>query len=574
MQQFDDSISKDRLAEIHRREEERLIQALAPQYGYEYIDLRTVTLNPEALHTVDEKTARAAEMTIFDLNQKVLSVAFKNPNNQKAQEVLTRLQEQYQLSLYMTSTASLEHAWQRYADRNQTVAEKKGVLDIHPDDIARFEKKITSPLDIAELIRSVRAANNAKRVSETLEVVFAGAFALGASDVHIEPEPSSIRLRYRLDGVLIDIVDIETAIYERLLSRLKLLSGMILNRNNEAQDGRFTLDLEDRNIEIRSSIIPGANGESIVMRLLDPSVAAFTLEKLDLGPRMTAVMSEQLKKPNGLIITTGPTGSGKTTALYAFLRAVHNPGIKIITIENPVEYKIDDIVQTQTGDDYTFSSGLRAVLRQDPDVIMVGEIRDREVAETAIHAAQTGHLVFSTLHTNSAVGAFPRLIDLGVDSRLLGSSVNVIIGQRLVRRLCDQCKVAKTPTPEQTRLIYGLLKTHPDHITPPEPLIVYEAGGCEACNKTGYRGRMGVFEAIVMDDAVEEVVIRDPREHIILEAAESQQIPSMAEHGIEKVVMGITSLSELERVVDLTDSRQQSAVDTPVTDDDFHSHVV
>jgi type II secretory ATPase GspE/PulE/Tfp pilus assembly ATPase PilB-like protein len=272
-------------------------------------------------------------------------------------------------------------------------------------------------------------------------------------------------------------------------------------------------------------------------------------------------MREQLKRPNGLIITTGPTGSGKTTALYAFLREVHDAEKKIITIENPVEYKLDGIVQTQVGPDYSFESGLRAILRQDPDIIMIGEIRDREVAETAIHAAQTGHLVFSTLHTNSAVGGFPRLIDLGVDSRIIGSSINIILGQRLARVLCTECKQQYEASEREATLIKKIAKDYP------------------ACGTTGFRGRTSIFEAIVIDNEVEEAVIRDPREHTILEAAKHQKIPTMAQDGIVKVLNGLTSLDELERVVDLTNTRGTNQTENPTIDidpeaDDFLSHVV
>jgi type II secretory ATPase GspE/PulE/Tfp pilus assembly ATPase PilB-like protein len=353
---------------------------------------------------------------------------------------------------------------------------------------------------------------------------------------------------------------------------------MILNSRAEAQDGRFTFDIGDREIEVRSSVIPGAIGESIVMRLLDPSVASFSMDRIKLNPHIEQVILQELKKPNGIIITTGPTGSGKTTALYAFLREVHTEGIKIITIENPVEYKLEGIVQTQTGDDYTFASGLRAILRQDPDVIMVGEIRDREVAETAIHASQTGHLVFSTLHTNSAVGAFPRLIDLGVDPRILGSSINIILGQRLVRLLCEECKKTRTPTEEEAELIRRVMQGHPHPAPVPDPLTLYEASGCKECGDTGFKGREGIFEGIVMDAAVEEAVLRDPREGVILEAAKPQGIPSMVEDGIQKVLAGKTSLAELERVIELPyqmATKRETPTGTPgASDDDFLSHVV
>jgi type II secretory ATPase GspE/PulE/Tfp pilus assembly ATPase PilB-like protein len=432
-------------------------------------------------------------------------------------------------------------------------------------------------------MKSISTINNTRRVSETLELIFAGGLALGASDVHIEPEETGIRLRYRFDGVLHDVADLENYIYGRLMSRLKLLSGMVLNSKAEAQDGRFTFDIGTREVEVRSSVIPGAIGESIVMRLLDPSLSTFNMDRLQLNPYIEEVMRRELKKPNGLIITTGPTGSGKTTALYAFLQEVHSEGVKIITIENPVEYKLEGIVQTQVGDDYTFATGLRAILRQDPDIIMIGEIRDREVAETAIHAAQTGHLVFSTLHTNSAVAGFARLIDLGIDPRVMGTSINLILGQRLVRLLCQDCKGAYPATTEETQLITHVMQGHPHPIDIPAQITLYRNIGCEKCGGTGYRGRAGIFEGVIMDDAVEEAVIRDPREHIIVEAAKPQGIPSMVEDGIEKVLKGITSLRELERVIELpylvagkplTSPQTTSVAPDEATDVDFFTHVV
>jgi general secretion pathway protein E len=263
--------------------------------------------------------------------------------------------------------------------------------------------------------------------------------------------------------------------------------------------------------------------------------------------------------------------------LYAFLREAHNEGVKIITIENPVEYKLEGIVQTQVGDDYTFASGLRAILRQDPDIIMIGEVRDIEVAETAIHAAQTGHLVFTTLHTNSAAAGFPRLIDLGIDSRIFGTSLNIMLGQRLVRILCSECREQYPATTTERDVVVAGLQDHPFPPTLPEPLSLYKPKGCVACGGTGYKGRAGIFEAIIMDEAVEEAVIRDPREHIILEAARPQKIPSMLEDGLEKVLQGITSLEELSRVIELpqpdTLKKKTTTKETSI-DDDFLAHVV
>ncbi len=556
MPQFDDTFSTDRMAEIRRKEEESLIRSLAMQHGMQYVNLRGISISPVALDVLTEEVARAASLAAFELVRNKLSVAIRNPNDPKTKEVLESLKGQgYVLSVVMTTQESLEHAWNRYKDRVNTDEVKHGVLDIDEKNIEAKAKNFKMPVDVQKALTDVKTLNSVRRISETLEIIFSGALALGASDIHIEPEQNTVRMRYRLDGVLNTVSDLERFAYERVMSRLKLLSGMILNIKDKAQDGRFTFNVFEKQIEVRSSVIPGADGESIVMRLLDPTVASFHIEQLGINEILYNVMLEELKRPNGMVITTGPTGSGKTTALYAFLRKTHTPEVKIITIENPVEYKLEGLVQTQVSEDYTFSSGLRAVLRQDPDIIMVGEIRDREVAETAVHAAQTGHLVFSTLHTNSAVGAFPRLIDLGVDYRMIGTSVNIILAQRLVRILCEHCKKSREATPEEKALIEKVLRTHPKPPAVPNPLLLFDPVGCEKCKHTGFKGRQAVFEAIKVDEAVEEAVVRDPREHIILEAAQKQGIPSMPEDGVEKVLQGRTSMTELQRVVDLTDGR-------------------
>ncbi len=553
MPKFDEHILESkRYQEFRRGEEENLIRALSKQHGYTYVNLRGISINPEALILIPESTAREAGMVAFEKQNKKVSIAIRNPNDPQAKAVMDDLGRSFELSVYMCSIMSLEHAWERYKDQRGTAAVKKGILDIDTEEIEKLTRSVQSVDQVRAKVEEIKTLNAARKVSATLEVLFAGALSLGASDIHIEPEPASVRVRFRLDGVLHDVVSIERATYERLISRIKLLAGLVLNRRSEAQDGRFTFESGERRVEVRTSIIPGSAGESAVMRLLDPTVASFNMDSLGLNPIMQAVMLEELKRPNGMIITTGPTGSGKTTALYAFLRAVHNPEVKVITIEDPVEYKVEGIVQTQVEEGYTFASGLRSILRQDPDIIMVGEIRDREVAETAVHAAETGHLVFSTLHTNNAPGAFPRLIDLGVDARLIGSSTNIVLGQRLVRRLCEACKRERPATAEERAKIARVMAGHPKPPALPADLKIFDAPGCAECAGTGFKGRQGVFEAVKVDQAVEEAVIRDPREHVILAAAKPQGIPTMAEDGMEKVLQGITSLAELERVVDLT----------------------
>lgn len=547
MQQFDDKLQSSKIAELHHREEEMLIRSLAPKQGYQYIDLVDIPIQVDALKLVPETTSRSAEIAVFKRGNKTLSVAVRNPQNPTSQAVLTDLEKRgFELILFMASLHSLTHAWERYRDEKSTVAEAKGVLDVNPDEIARLAKEINNHLDVANNILLIRSENGAQRISKTIEVLFGGALALNASDIHIEPETIGVRVRYRLDGVLWDISDMEKKVYPLVTSRLKLLSGLKLNVHNEAQDGRFTLDVGARKLEVRASVIPGTYGESIVMRLLDPDTSSFKLENLGLNARLYEVIEQELTRPNGTFLTTGPTGSGKTTALYACMQRMHTPEVKIVTIEDPIEYKLPGIVQTQVdGDTYTFASGLRSILRQDPDIIMVGEIRDRDVAETTINAALTGHYVFSTLHTNSAVGAFPRLIDLGVDPRTIGSAINIVLGQRLVRRLCEHCRVERDATTEEQKTIARIMPQSVAMHT------VYESRGCGACSQSGFKGRIGIFEAVVVDAAVEEAILNGLREREILKAAAPQNIPSMQEDGIMKVLAGITSLDELARVVDL-----------------------
>lgn len=577
MLNFDDSNASFKIDELRREEEEKLVQAMAPQYGLEYINLHGYTINPEAVGLIPEEKAREGNLVGFELKHNSVFIALRSPNNAVTLQILEEVQShnrQLTVIPYLCSSNSLEHGWERYQDIVNSKARTKGVFDIDPEEIEAFIKSIHTKDDVIALMTKVKSIDNARRVTETLELAFAGAVSLRSSDIHIEPEENVIRMRYRLDGILNDIYDIDRYIYERIMSRLKLLAGMILNQKALAQDGRFTFNAGEKEIEVRASVIPGASGESIVMRLLDPSIATFRLENIDLSPKLRSALMQELKKPNGLIITTGPTGSGKTTVLYAFLQEAHTDGVKVITIENPVEYKLEGIVQTQTSEDYTFESGLRAVLRQDPDIIMIGEIRDREVAETALHAAQTGHLVFSTLHTNSAAAGFARLIDLGIDARTLGGSLSVFLGQRLVRRLCNECKQKYQASKEEFETLKQVMATHPEPQTLTSPLTLYKPVGCTVCKNTGYKGRTGIFEAIFMDQAVEEVVIRDPREHLIVEAAKPQGIASMIEDGSEKVLRGDTSYTELARVIEMPKLNEPPTPPTDSTDDAFLAHVV
>ena len=449
------------------------------------------------------------------------------------------------VKVYIVSEASLQHVYERYVDIQTTTAEKHSSLAIDNALVAQMADSIKTHLDVDTRMQEAFAMESSEKVSRVMSILFAGAQSLRASDIHIEPEEDVVRMRYRIDGVLWEVTNFTPVMYHSVLQRIKLLAGTKLNIHNEAQDGRMSFTIGDAQIDVRVSIIPGGYGESVVMRLLNPDSANLTLEQLGFSEVLRGVIDQELARPNGAIITTGPTGSGKTTALYAFLVAVHKPGVKIITIEDPIEYRLPGIVQTQTGAHYTFASGLRAILRQDPDIVMVGEMRDLEVSETVVHAALTGHLVFSTLHTNSAIGAIPRLIDMGVEPNIIGSAFNLILGQRLARRLCANCKKQRPITAEEQKIFVRVLGEAPSETE------IYDAVGCEKCGMSGYKGRVGVYEAVRMTQDLAAHITKGLSEREIIELVKPQGIPSMQQDGLMKVLKGVTSLDELMRVVDL-----------------------
>jgi type IV pilus assembly protein PilB len=555
MLEFNDEGEK-RVEFLRKREEEELAQMLSRKYGVEYVDLSLVAVNTDALRVIPEAEAKAAEAAAFGKVNKRLSVAVRAPESDKVKLLARKLEEQgYEVALFMCSLESLKRAYQRYADLSYATETKAGVFELSNEELEGLLEKVKGPEDITTLITEAIELKKAYRITRILEVILAGGLSTGASDIHFEPEEAKVRLRYRLDGVLVDMLSFDHETYRLILSRLKLLSGLKLNIEGQAQDGRFSIKIKGDEIELRTSILPGNYQDTLVLRILNPKAIGVELEALGLGEKLRTRLEKEISKPNGMILTTGPTGSGKTTSLYAFLRKVNSPGSKIITIEDPIEYHLQGIVQTQVEKGkYTFAEGLRSALRQDPDIIMVGEIRDGEVAEVAINAALTGHLVFSTLHTNDAPGSFPRLIDLGVDEKVISSAVNAALAQRLVRTLCNACKKERPATPEEKALIDKHLATVADKaLVPQKTDAVWDANpeGCAECRGRGYRGRVGIFEAVFMDAAIEAILRSKPSGREIAAAAKPQGIPTMQEDGIMKVLRGITSLEELRRVVDL-----------------------
>ncbi len=551
---FGDAEQQRRVIFLKKREEEELAQLLSRKYGVEYVDLSLVAINTDALRLLTEAQARDNEAITFGLVGKKLSLAARAPENPKVELLKQQFEERgYIVTIFMTSQESLGRGYARYSDLSFATESKAGVFEISSDEIIELQAKVTSFGDIAALIKETFDIKKTYRITRLIEVILAGALSLGASDIHFEPEEKNIRLRFRLDGVLVDVLTIDHETYRLILSRIKLLSGMKLNITSEGQDGRFSIKIKDDEIELRTSILPGNYGETVVLRVLNPKSIAVPMEELGFEPKLLAKILHEIERPNGMILNTGPTGSGKTTTLYAFLRKVNTPELKIVTIEDPIEYHLP-VVQTQVTKGYSFADGLHEVLRADPDIIMVGEIRDNLVATTAIDAALTGHLVFSTLHTNDAAGTFPRLIDLGISEKVLSSAINVAMAQRLVRKLCTACRAERAPTPAEQTLITTYIAGIVDReLVPQNTNTLWSASeqGCEKCHGRGYKGRIGIFEAVFMDRAIEEILRSRPSEREIAEAARAQGIPNMQEDGILKAVRGVTTLDELGRVVDL-----------------------
>lgn len=423
-----------------------------------------------------------------------------------------------------------------------------GKVSISSDRFAQIKKQTESLPEFRKAIEQ----SLSEKATQLIELMLGGSLSFAASDIHLEPEKEKTKLRLRIDGMLQDIAYIDKQIYETLLSRIKLLAGLKLNISDRPQDGRFSVDMGGLAIEIRASALPAENGETVVLRILNPK-NLIEIEALGLREDLQKIFLKEIKKPNGMIIVTGPTGSGKTTTLYAFLKKVHKPEIKIITIEDPIEYHLEGISQTQVQPQkgYDFASGLKSIVRQDPDVILVGEVRDLETANIALQAALTGHLVFTTLHTNDAAGTVARLISLGADPSNIGPAVNLAIAQRLVRKICLKCGKFVKISNEDLQKLKKELKNLPKGIKLPEltaNLKIPEAGGCKYCNFTGYRGRIGIYEGFLIDDEVEKLIFKKPSIAALKEIAIKKGMVPLKQDGLIKVLKGLTTVEEIERV--------------------------
>lgn len=551
--QFDRDKENARLGGIREREEEDLVQMLSQKYGLPYADLSGASIDTDALRLIPESDAREASVVAFAKNGKKLSLAVASPTHPKLGSVTESLNARgYALTQFLVSKRSIGKALERYAELSYAAESKAGVFDIASEEVAQLADSLHTVSALRAFLEGVLRERRAGEVTRFLEGVLGAAIAQKASDIHLEPEDAATRLRLRIDGILRDVLIFDPKVYARLSSRLELLAGMKLNVSGRSQDGRFSVLVGAREIEIRASLIPGNYGGSFVLRILDPEAVEVDADKLPIHPKLKARLFEEIKRPNGMLLTTGPTGSGKTTTLYAFLRRIYTPEIKIVTIEDPVEYHLKGIVQTQVqGEKYTFAAGLRSIVRQDPDVIMVGEIRDGETANIAIEAALTGHFVFSTLHTNNAAGTFPRLVDLGADPKSFASAVTVAMAQRLFRTLDPKTKRERSITDDERRLVDRVLATVEDKSLLPQKIETVFDAVSDADGNTGYKGRTGVYEAIFMDDELGAFLRDNPSEAEIAKLASKQGYLTMAQDGILKALAGVTTLEEVASTVDV-----------------------
>jgi type II secretory ATPase GspE/PulE/Tfp pilus assembly ATPase PilB-like protein len=545
---------EEKLKELAREAEEREAGRRAKKAGVLYLDAKTAPINIEALALLPEEMALKAKAAVVETNEQKAeaTLAVVDPEEPAIKEAIQLLEsKKYKPLIFCVSLSGLKHILNFYKYVPKEQEKITGAIKVEEERLIGLQKTLTSLEDVKGALQVANEEN--VYAGELLEIILAGALANRASDIHLEPEENSIKLRLRIDGLLHDVFsELKKNAYLYLLSRIKLLSELKLNVHDEPQDGRFSVKLPHKEGEVRVAVAPAEFGEVVVMRLLDPEAINLSLADLGLREDDLEIIEAELKKPNGMILNTGPTGSGKTTTLYAFLKHKKVPELKIITIEDPIEYQLPDIEQTQVDEEagYTFRDGLKSLMRQDPDVILVGEIRDKETAGIAIQAALTGHLVFSTVHANEAAGVIPRLLDLEVRASSIGPALNLIIAQRLVRRLCENCKTPEKINPELKQKIEKFLSGLPKRLSREgyKEIKIYKAKGCEKCNNFGYGGRIGIYELALIGPEMEDLINKETNEAKLHEHAIRRGMITMQQDGILKTITGITAFEEVELI--------------------------
>jgi type II secretory ATPase GspE/PulE/Tfp pilus assembly ATPase PilB-like protein len=513
--------------------EATLRDALSEKLGLQSVDLAHIIVDPTALKMLPRELARRYRFfpVALDRAQKKFIVALADTNNIVAVDQLrAHLKGEFEIELRLAGDSEIERAVEHYYGHEFSI-----------DGILREIE--TGEVDYATMGEGDEYSQPVVRL---ISALLADSVERGASDIHFEPEQNFLRIRYRIDGVLRQIRSLHKTYWPAMAVRIKVMAKMNIAETRAPQDGRISATMSGRVVDFRVASLPTTHGENLVLRILDRQKGIVPLEKLGLEESQLELLRRMLARPEGIILVTGPTGSGKTTTLYSVLNHINSDAVNIMTLEDPVEYPMTLIRQTSVSDaaKLDFANGIRAMMRQDPDAILVGEIRDRDTAEMAFRAAMTGHQVYSTLHTNSAVGAFPRLLDIGIVPDILSGNIIGIIAQRLVRKLCRTCRQSYDPDARERRLV-GVAAT--------EPAALFRAVGCEQCDYQGYRGRGAILEILKIDGAIDELIARRATAREILSTALAGGFRTLADDGARLVRAGTTSLDELMRVVDLTD---------------------
>lgn len=541
-------VLQEKMASLAVDERERQTRARAAALNMGYINLVGFPIGPEAISVIPEAEAKSLQVICFLRTGNQIRIGIVDDQQPGIDGIVQRLAEQFraQTEVYLISQHSFALAVQQYRRLPKNIPQADE-LQIATSDIEKFQNNLQDIRQLDALLQQVS-------VTETFMAMVAGALASNSSDIHVEAEADGVHIRYRIDGVLTLMATLPMDRWPRIIARIKLLAHLKLNVTTVPQDGRITVFLPHEKIDIRVSTLPTAFGESVVMRLLRGNATTITFDDLGLRGRAAERLQEELRKPNGMVVITGPTGSGKTTSLYAALKQLNTPETKIITLEDPIEYKLDGINQSQVdwAKNYTFATGLRSILRQDPDIIMIGEIRDLETAETAIQAALTGHLVLSTIHTNDAAGAVPRFLSMGTKPYLLAPALNAVVAQRLVRKICTECGVEDDLSPEQQARVQEILSAIPKNAGVDRDLTVktYRRGqGCQTCHGTGFHGRIGIFEVLQVDAQVEQIILTGSvSEYQMRDVAAAQGMITMVQDGLLKALDGLTTVDEVFRV--------------------------
>ena len=531
--------------------EDKLYQLKGEVFKIPFKDLTGYKVPPEVLKIVPLEAAQHYRFIpiSIDKNEKILEVGMLNPEDIDAGEALKFIAHRHDLKpkTYIVSLTDFRSVLKEYSSLK---GEVKQALDDLKKELDKEVKKPSKEED-SDGAKTEQISEEAP-ISKVVALIIKHAIEQGASDIHIEPSEKSVRVRFRVDGILYTNLTLPVRIHPAVISRIKILSHLKIDETRKPQDGRFFTQTNDKKIDFRVSTFPTYAGEKVVMRILDPTIGLRELGDLGLEGRNLEVLKKSIERPHGMILITGPTGSGKTTTLYSLLHILNQEGVNIVSLEDPIEYYIDGVNQSQVRPEigYTFATGLRHILRQDPDKIMVGEIRDNETAALAVHAALTGHLVLSTLHTNNATGVIPRLIDMGIDRYLLPPTIIVAIAQRLVQRLCPNSKKELKPSPEMKELI----KSELDQMNPEElknynikePYTLFEPKISKECPK-GTKGRLAVFEILEMTPQLEGIILKEPSEMAIREEAKRQGMSTMLQDGVIKALRGMVGLEEVKK---------------------------